>query len=621
MGYDVSLLLYFLILQIIFIIIIKLISIIKYIPIDNKFTIYTNPLGTILQKIQKINICIFLGVYFSIVVITYVIISIDIDIPAIPGSMYDNVMDNVIMVISGLGIFNLGALLALLQLNYNRFNSSLLVKNLLKSPRLIITTIFPFVIILFNFLLLDKNNCHVFLPITLIILSIISSVLLMMSFNKTSEINVMLVKLLLKTDEEDFDMYKKNIIYRFESRIDTILSLALRIIKKEDVANAHSFFHNLSFWINKNIGYINYNTSYYQDRMMNRFNDFFDAIVHALVKTKSNTLHNYFINSIHQLVLSNINSQNFKSYEIIYETLFKYLTLSLEKKKNNLAYDIYNIIYRNASTILLNMPRLELKNDMPLLYDRRLKDFKDIFIDYIEKIVEKAIDRNCIFFLSKIRIYDNLFNEFGNEKIYEKWDGKVVSIFTKTRQLIIDKNNFLVEHNKSVHSCNNDYEIFMPYYSFSETKRNYQYYEILMKFVLDSLCVLNFKSIEKGKVKSDVDFELIYGQFIPCVVNNDFDNFKIFYSLYERILDLFFERQFKSDVPDINLIYSLWSHIIQIKEYDEDGYAKEELFENEINDKYNKLMSKYPRLKEIENMKPSFRKVTDFDLKNPFDIS
>jgi hypothetical protein len=142
-----------------------------------------------------------------------------------------------------------------------------------------------------------------------------------------------------------------------------------------------------------------------------------------------------------------------------------------------------------------------------------------------------------------------------------------------------------------------------------------------MKFVLDSLCEFNFKSIEKNQVRADIDFELIYGQFIPCAVNNDFDNFKIFYSLYGRILDLLFERQFKSDTPDISLIYFLWSRIIQIKEYDETSHVKEEAFENEINDKYNKLILKYPKLKEIENMKFSFRKVTDLDLKKPFDIS
>jgi hypothetical protein len=536
--------------------------------------------------------------------------------------MYDKAMDTSITVISGLGIFNLGALLALLQLNYNRFNSSLLIKNLLKSPLIMGSAIFPFIIILFNFLLLDENNRHGFLPITLVLFSIISSIFLLSHFNETSEINAMLIKLLLKTDEEDFDMYKKNIIYRFESRIDTILSLALRIIKQEDVANAHSFFHNLSYWINKNINYINYDTFYYPERMMNRFNDFFDAIIHALVKTKSDTLHSYLINSIRQLVLLNTNSENFKSYEIVYENLFKYLMLNLEERDNNLAYDIYNTIYHNTSTILLNIPRLELENDIPSLHDRRLSDFEDIFIDPLNGFIKKAIEENCVLFLSKIRIFDALFSEFGNEKVYEKWDGKIVSIFTKIRWTIINKNNFLMEQNISAHSCNNDYAIFMPYHVFSQkTKRSYQYYEILMKFVFDSLYAFSFRSVEKNKVKTDFDFELIYGQFIPCVVNNDIDNFNLFFSLYEKILDLFLECQFKSDNPDINLIYALWGRLIQIKKYDEDGHTTGELFKNEINEKYNKLISKYPRLKEIENMKISFRKVTDIDLRNPFNIS
>jgi hypothetical protein len=122
LGYNSSLLLYFLALQIVFVIIIILISIIRYIPVDNKFTIYTNPIASIPQKIQKINLNAFLIIYFPTGIIAYFIKITGI--PAIPTSMYDSVIDNTIMVVAGLGIFNLGALLALLQFNYNRFNSN-----------------------------------------------------------------------------------------------------------------------------------------------------------------------------------------------------------------------------------------------------------------------------------------------------------------------------------------------------------------------------------------------------------------------------------------------------------------------------------------------------------------
>jgi hypothetical protein len=162
----------------------------------------------------------------------------------------------------------------------------------------------------------------------------------------------------------------------------------------------------------------------------------------------------------------------------------------------------------------------------------------------------------------------------------------------------------------------------MPYFIFSpESKKNYRHYEILIKYILESLASFNFNSINKDKVMSDTDFEIIYGQFIPCVINNDFDNFVIFYQFYTKILDLFFNRQFKSNNPNINLIYILWSRIVQIKEFKESDYIKEKSFASEINDRYNKLISKYPQLKEIEKTKIRFPTVFNIDLKNLFDIS
>jgi hypothetical protein len=319
-----------------------------------------------------------------------------INLIVIPSSLYEKIMNNTITTVIGLGIFNLGALLALLQLNYNKFNSSILLRNLLKSPILISLTVFPFITAIFNFFFLNEKNHYDFLPTTIIIVSILSSIFLIAHYNNMSEINAMLIKLFRKTNEIDFDTYKDNIVYRVESNIDTILSLSLQVIKKEDIANAHSFFNNFYFWINKNIRFINYDIFNPQEKMLNKFHHFFEAIINTIMKSKSDTLHKYFLTSIERLVLSKANSENFKLYEIIYEALFKYLLLCLDEKDEYLAKDIYHAIYNNASSILLNMPTITLKKDSPRVHDINLKNFEDIFIKPLDKFIKKAIEKKCI---------------------------------------------------------------------------------------------------------------------------------------------------------------------------------------------------------------------------------
>jgi hypothetical protein len=71
---------------------------------------------------------------------------------------YIKIIDNMFSIIIPLAIFNISALFILLQMNYNKFCSTYLVKQILKSPPLLISSLFPSIIFIFNLVMVDENK-------------------------------------------------------------------------------------------------------------------------------------------------------------------------------------------------------------------------------------------------------------------------------------------------------------------------------------------------------------------------------------------------------------------------------------------------------------------------------
>ena len=535
---------------------------------------------------------------------------------------YKELINNSLSIITNIAILNIGTLYILLQLNFNKFGSVVLVKILIKSPILLILVLLPFVFLLSNIYLLDYTNKIDFLPSLLLLLSLTSSILLLAFFKTALESNAILYKLFADIKQEDYASYQKNIIHTSETRIDAILKIAISIIKNNDTATGHSFFYSLACWIKQNIESIKYVDTSYRAKELNKFSDFFQIIISELVSSKNSLMHSYFIKSIQDITFKDVTEKNYKSFQIIYETLFKYLFSAIEYKEENTSYEIYKTIYKNSSRILLNISRVETNdNSLPLEFNKDLNDFENIFTNHVGEIVNKAVHSGCINFLKRITFYQDIFMlEYKDKKSYSFWDGKILEVYKKTRRDIELKNKYLIDMNQYIFYINNDFELFFPYAMHMDLKNEYRNQGLIYKFVIDSVISTYVYIIKNDKIKSDHDFEFFWNQIFSSLKNNDFKEFKILFTMFTFLLNIFLEHQFHKRQPQEFIIRLVWGRLIQIKNYEGRHSPIKKNFKKEIDKKYRLLVSKYKKLKDIEKIEISISWIPKMDIVENYNI-
>jgi hypothetical protein len=563
---------------------------------------------------------IFPIIYLIIACLLYYLLTKTID-----KSIYNTITNNAFTVISGIALFNLGALFVLLQKNYEKFGSTVLVRMLLKTPQLIITTVIPFVLLIFNDLFLGSKLEINNLPIILVLVSILSAIYLFYLFQFVLETNEMLKKVFLSITDDSFKNYRKNIINDSETRIDAILHIALNIIRNNDITRAHSFFHALAYWININIEQIAYRTIYRPERQKNKFPDFFNAVHHKLVISENNMLNQYYIFAIKAHISININYDNYHTYEIFYESLFKYLRAALNNKNDDLALDIYHAIYYQASHIFIKLTKLEVDTSSPHSSDNwyskeneDIRFFNKLFAgDHLRNIIDTAIENKCTQFLSRIHIFSDIFTFYSEtDDAYSHWDKKVVTLYIKNKFYITNKNKYLLDNAQFFFGIEHDYKIFLPYQEYSRSWTKYACYDKLKQFVFNDFEALYLYAINIDRQFNDSDFMILVMPIFSCIEKNDHECFTLYYSFLTYIFDKIFEVQYKKDKPNLNVIYSLFSRIIQIK-----NYRNNANFLDEIMYKYDFLVKKYPPLKDIENVSPKFESIEQIDLLNRYNIT
>jgi hypothetical protein len=572
----------------------------SFIEIKNYITYYKNKL------INKIEISwLFPIIYFILVGIICHIYNLDLS-----REQYNRVVNNTLNIIIPLAIVNISGLFILIQMNYNKFNSTYLIKQLIKSPPLLISIFIPIITLFFNTVLLNENMKYDFLPSIIFVLCIFSSVFLVIYSKNILETNIMLRKLMITVTDDDFDSYKENIVSMNETNIDAILKIVQAIIKNNDIPRAQSTFYSLSFWVNENIDKIKYSSQKVLFENTNKFNNFFSTINHELLTTNNIIIHNYYLHSIRDMIIAPLIQSNdypkiYLDYKIIILSLHDYLIKRLEKKQDNYAIEIYNTIYFNCSYIFLKLEKCHKFRDQ-LDYD--YFDFRKLFLDSnLDRIINTAIEYNCISFLNDIYIYRDLFVNYNIDNHYNYWDNKVKEIFVATRHIIQQKNKYLLKNNTYFFSINSDYEIFFKSEIFTNNVTEYQCYNNIIKYVIDELLVLFNYAISKNKRFNDLDFKLLWNECLYTIRKKDKSTFLLFYSFLTYILDKIFEKEYKKPIPDYGMITNLFDRILQIKKF---SNAE---FKDIIIEKYKKLKEKYPNLNELERNRPKLEFVENTD--------
>jgi hypothetical protein len=552
----------------------------------------------------------FLLIYAVVVSVVYYASQIKLS-----NDQYQNAMNSTFTIVIPLAIINISALFILLQKNYDKFSSTFLINQILKSPELSVFAFFPSIFIVLNVALTDSNIKYDFLPLTILLLCFLSSIFLIIYFKTVLETNAMLRKLMTSVTRDNFDNYKENIVPLNETNIDAILKIVQAVINCNDVPRAQSTFYSLFFWINKNIANIKYESKYFLAQRNNRFNNFLSTITHELLSSNNIIMHNYYLYSIQDLIISSVTSENYEDYKIIYIALQEYLLKRLQRQEEEYAKEIYETIYRHSSTILLHLKKRERQNNI-LDYD--LFEFRHIFLEEnIRNIINTAIENKCIDFLKDMDIFEDLFvirnyDNYYNYHMY--WDNKMKYLFVDNRNIVRRKNLYLLENNSYFFLINKDYEIFLKSKIHSEEIIEYECYNSIINFVISELEIIYCFAISINRKFIDHDFELIWSECHNAIREKDLKTFELFYSFFTFLLDKIFEKEYKKESPDYGMIYILISRIHQIMQFPNNVYLDITLV------KYNQLLKKYPNLNEIEKVKPTFELIEKIDHAKRYEI-
>ena len=569
------------------------------------------------KSYSNISLYKYYSIPISFVILAMVLhwlININID-----NSIYKDYVLSVYSTITNIAILNIASLLVIMQLNYQKYGSSYLLIKIVKSKILILITLFPSILIIFNFYVLsEKVPSYSYLPTLFLILSLISTIFLFLYTNIFLETNIIIRQLFNTITNDDFKNYKNNIISIKESNIDSILKITTKVLENNDSTTSRSLFFNLMCWTKLNIHNIDTGNTYYYEKSNNKFNDFFKILVNSIVTSNNAVIHKNFIDSINNMIIRSITTNNYKLYGVIYEFLFEYLILMLYKKEEKISKDIYDTIFRNTSKILLNINFHEIKKYDLVEHTSDLFDFKELFIKPLDKVVEVSIEKKNIEFLKYMDIYRKLF-ELGYENNKQidsraKWDGKIFDIFTETRFLKESINKFLIKENTYWFHIMSDYKIFMPYLHMWQKNTSYQYDDKIKNYIIDRLSSLYKYAIEEKKITSEHDFEIIWEQLYGAIKYNDKDNFQVYTSLFTHFIDLICIK----DIKNVSLIKSVWDRLIFI--YENEELSKSDLKEF-MKQKIDALKNKYPELEKIHKIEYNYQRISEMDILSSFDIT
>jgi len=488
--------------------------------------------------------------------------------------------------LTNFSILNIATFSIILQLNYQKFHSTYILWKIIKSPASLLA-FFPSLVLIFSFvfiraknieLLKIYNNLTTYHILTFLqVFSILSLIGLLYCTKYFLEPNLILRNILKNIDIIDTNIYSNSyILYNIERKIDAILNLIKQIILNKDYNTAYVLFFNLACWIKLNIDTLKPKGHSYLQIAKNKFGEFFETIILILSKENDVLLQKYFIRAFDSIIFRNINHNNFDNFNILISKFYILMINNLKQKNNELAINIYHMLYRNVNKILLKLPTIE-KCTYPIL-NEELNKFKDIYIEGLNgginlyNLINTAIRNKNISFLKNFNIYDKLF-DFTNKY---KWDGKIFDVFLSIRHNVFKQYKFLIENDVTISLEN--YEIFMPYNHINGQKINFQCKKELFDYVLDELMYLYDFLINNEKIRYE-DFAVIRKQLNYSIENNDEEYFKLFFRMYIFLIYKIYQKEsnkmknlFSWLFNDIEKYKNI--NIISIKEFIKDEINK-----------------------------------------------
>lgn len=440
-------------------------------------------------------------------------------------NIYKDYSISVFSTITNFAILNIATFFIILQLNYQKFNSTFILWNIIKSPASIFA-FFPSTILLFSFYFINENNKIIILfgfdTYNLLIffqaLTIVSLFGLLFYTKYFLETNILMKKIFKKIKIDN----NKYILSDEESSLEAILNLIKNTILKRDYNTSYSLFFNFACWTKLNINKIKYKSSYYQHEKENKFASIFETILMILDKENDVILQKYFIEAFDKIIFMNIDSDNFDKFKIIIDKFKEQLKNNLKKENDEISIDIYYMLYRNADKVLIKLQNI---NNCKYPFNRNdlYREYCNIYTETNYQFINIAIKNKNIKFLKTFNIIRSLY-DIENKNL---WDGKHLDILISERDTLIKQYKFLIEQKERISF--NYFEWLLSFIYFNKNEVLCQ--EEFLNYIIDTLLSLYLFTIEQKQIKYE-DFGIIRGQLRYCLENKNNKYFELFFKLY-----------------------------------------------------------------------------------------
>lgn len=552
-------------------------------------------------------ICDLYGIYMSfskdsmVTILLHIIVKLSLIIGLY--SIYligGNTMNyNAIMipVIAAVFIFNFTAINSLIQDFYKKYNSILLLKEILNLYILSITIIIPAVFVVI-FIFSNDNSHLIFISVLSIIYCIGSSVWLIFRIKYLQNQNRIIIKLLAEISKDEIHVYKHNEIWDTENRIDILLKIITSFIRCNDFNSAEDIFNILFHWVNNNLSLITSDSSNYWSIKSNRFNRFFNCITDEVCKSSNTIIQDTYITSIYEQIIINSDFNHIVRYEYIFSSLSKFIENGLlheEMISKNLLKKALKILLDKIPTYLYEMkPSEEYDLKDKLLYLlHKSEDFnqlKNTLYDKIDFIISLAAEKNNIEFLKSINLFSICFRKPKKEyngaiesrktypafvEIKIPWNVnyyQVLNLITESYSSIFYKQKENTFNVKLWRSIINDYRAFM--YHFKELDITDKTQKAIYNSFYSSYRNCLYEPIKNGVVLNNFDFfEFFCYSNYYCSKEQEDDFIKLFIKSTQDYFKYFFQQQ----QNDINEIYKTWSRVIQFQKNHSDRESSTEL--------------------------------------------
>jgi len=464
-------------------------------------------------------------------------------------TLYKDYSISTFSTITNFAILNIATFFIILQLNYQKFFSTFILWNIIKSPASLFA-FFPSFVLLFSFYFIESNNRIILffgfdtysLLVFLQTFSIVSLMGLLFYTKYFLETNILMKKIFKNIKIEN----NKYLLSNEESGLEAILNLIKNTIIKKDYNTSYSLFFNFACWTRFNINKIKYKSALYKHEQENKFASIFETILLILDKEDDVILQKYFIEAFDSIIFVNIDCNNFDKFKIIIDKFKDQLQNNLKKGNEEIAIKIYYMLYRNGYDILVKLQSIN-SCKYPFTGNDLYREYKDIYIEKNYQFINIAIKYKNIKFLKTFNIIKSLF-DIENKNL---WDGKYLDILISEKHTILKQYKFLIDKKETINF--DDFEWLLPYTYFEKNENLCQ--KEFLSYTIDILVSLYVYSIEKKQIQYG-DFGIIRGQINYSLENKHNKHFELFFRLYIFLI-------YKIHIADNQNMKSLFKWLIQ----------------------------------------------------------